>query len=245
MSVKGGGKKGGKRGAQESQPVSRRQFLKEAGTIIGGAAIASLALNMACNSSGDTTTTRTTTNTTGTNTNTKTTTTTPANTTTDTTPTSTGLPPADGFVYKTPTELPPVMAIPGCTTSTATDRKYVLEHMWIKMVAENIVAIGITEKMSALTDWIYMINLPRVDQILEKDGRFIYVEAAKMNVEFPSPVSGKVLQVNNDIFVDLVYMVNGDPYVKGWLVTVELSNPQEWDELLTPQEYTDLNSKVV
>jgi len=39
--------------------------------------------------------------------------------------------------------------------------------------------------------------------------------------------------------------VNNDPYVSGWMVTIELSNPEELDELLTPQGYTDLNAKVL
>lgn len=244
MSRKEGDKQGEKRGSQETQPVTRRQFLKEASIIAGGAAVTSLALTSACGSPENTTTTGTTTTTTTTAPTTTTTTTTPTTTTT-TTNTTTGLPPADGFVYKTPTQQPPKMEIPGCTTFTATDRKYVIEHMWVKLVAENIVAIGITEKMSELMDLIYTLYLPHSGDILEKGGSFGYSEAGKMSVEFLSPVSGTVLQVNHDVFVDLEMMINADPYVKGWFVTIQLSNPEDWDELLTPQEYTDLNSKVV
>jgi glycine cleavage system H protein len=65
-----------------------------------------------------------------------------------------------------------------------------------------------------------------------------------MSVEFFSPVSGKILQVNNGIFLDLTVIKN-DPYVKGWFLTIELSNPGEWDDLLSPQEYTDFNAKVL
>jgi len=137
------------------------------------------------------------------------------------------------------------MEIPGCTTFTATDRKYVIEHMWIKMVAENIVALGITEKMSELMDLIYTMYLPQEGDVITKGESFIYSEAGKMSVEFFAPISGTVLQVNRDIYTDLEMMINADPYVKGWLITVQLSNPEEWDELLTPQEYTDLNSKVI
>ena len=116
------GKKREKRGPQEPQPVTRRQFLKEASIMAGGAAVASLALTSACGSSGDTTTTgtnttdtttTTTTGTTTTGTTTTTTTTTPTTTTTTTPSTTTSLPPAEGFVYKTPTEQPPKISIPG------------------------------------------------------------------------------------------------------------------------------------
>ncbi len=216
---------------EKVKKLSRRQFLKNAGLLMGGAAVSSIALTTACSSASNTTTSSTKT-------------TTPNNTTTTQPTTTTTLPPAEGFVYETPTEPPPKMEIPGCTTFTATDRKYIIEHMWIRMVAQGIVAIGITEKMSELMDLIYTFELPPVGKMLEKGGHFGYATAGKMNVEFVSPVSGEVKQNNNAIYTDLEMMVNADPYVKGWLVTIRLTKPEEWDELLTPQEYTDLNSKV-
>ncbi|UCG54011.1 MAG: twin-arginine translocation signal domain-containing protein [Dehalococcoidia bacterium] len=225
-----------KRSRGKTQQITRRQFLKEASLVVGGAAISSIALTSACSSTSNTTTSSTNTNTSANNT------TTTSNIPTTTTTTS--LPPAEGFVYVTPSEAPPKMEIPGCTTWTATDRMYIVEHMWIKLVAENIVVVGITEKMSELMDKVYILNLKEEGQSLTKDGYFGYAEAAKINVEFVSPVSGTVLQVNHDIWPDPELTVNNDPYVSGWMVTIELSNPEEIETLLTPQEYTDLNAKV-
>ena len=241
MSIKKTGKQRGKeRSGQKAQPISRRHFLKEAGLIVGGAAIASMALTTACASSENTSTAGTTT----------TTTSTPANTTTgsatpSTTVTTTSLPPAEGFVYITPEGLPPMMPVPGCTTFTATDRKYIIEHMWVKLVAEDLVVVGITDKMSLLLDKIYSLYLPEVGRSLTKDGYFGSAEAAKLNAEFISPVSGTVTQLNNEIWPDPEVTVNNDPYVSGWMVTIKLSKPEEWAELLTAQEYTDLNAKVI
>ncbi len=228
MSGTAGKRPGRKSKTQGSQQLTRRQFLKEVGLVMGGAAVASLPFTSACSSSANT-------NPSGNNTNTSTNT---------TTTTETSLPPAEGFVYKTPLGEPPKMAIPGCTTFVATDRKYVVEHMWIKMVAENIAAIGITEKMVELLDLIRAVSLPDMGDTVVRGEYFGYIEAAKMNVEFPAPVSGTVLQVNNAIYTDFKHMISDDPYVRGWLVTVQLNHPEEWDELLTPQEYTDLNAKV-
>lgn len=117
--------------------------------------------------------------------------------------------------------------------------------MWIKLVAENIVAIGITEKMSELLDLIYTLFLPYEDDVIKKNDNFIYIEAGKMSAELFSPVSGTVLQVNHAVYTDLEMMINADPYVKGWFLTIELSNPEEFNDLLTPEEYRDLNAKVV
>ena len=112
------------------------------------------------------------------------------------------------------------MEIPGCTTFTATDRKYIIEHMWIKMVAENIVAVGITEKMSELMDLIYTMDLPDVGKLLQKEGFFGYSEAGKMNVEFVSPVSGEVVDINPALKTN-PELVFEDPYGKGWLFKVK------------------------
>ncbi|MCK5616598.1 glycine cleavage system protein H [Candidatus Pacearchaeota archaeon] len=117
--------------------------------------------------------------------------------------------------------------------------------MWIKLVAENIVAVGITEKMSELLDLIYTLYLPYEGDILKRDKNFIYIEAGKMSAELFSPVSGTVLQVNHDVYTNFELMVNADPYVKGWLLTIQLSNPEELNELLTPEEYRDLNEKII
>jgi hypothetical protein len=108
-------KEKGKQGDQKviPEPVSRRRFLKEASIIMGGAAISSLALTSACGSSENTTTPNTTTNTTTyTNTNTNTTTTTTTATTT-TTSVTTSLPPAEEFIYKPTSDVPPFISIPG------------------------------------------------------------------------------------------------------------------------------------
>jgi len=221
--------------------LTRRNFLKKASGIVGGIAVTPQVLMSACSSNSSNTISISTTTTSRT-----TTTPTSPHSATETTPTnvSTNLPPAEGFVYETPSEQPPTMEIPGCTTCTATDRKYIVEHMWVKMVAENIVAIGITEKMAELTAVIYSLSLPPKGSVLHKGDFFAYAEAAKMNVEFLAPVSGTILQINSSIFFDLGASVNESPYLKGWLCTLQLSNPEEWDELLTPQEYTDLNAKI-
>jgi len=94
-------------------------------------------------------------------------------------------------------------------------------------------------------DKIYSLYLPEIGNNLTKEGYFGYGEAAKLNVEFVSPVSGTVRQINTELYVDIEMHVNNDPYVSGWMVTIELSNPEELDELLTPQGYTDLNAKVL
>ena len=213
--------------------TTRRQFLKEAGLVAGSAAIGSLTLLSGCKPS-----------------STESTIPVSSSVTQDTIYTvpvieTSGLPPAEGFVYKAPSDPPPVMKIPGCTTNAALDRKYIMEHMWVKMVAQDVVVTGITEKMAALISFLYELSLPAEGIQLKRGENYIYAHGAKLSLDFPNPVSGVVLQKNNEIYTELTMTVIGDPYNRGWFNTVKLSNPEEWDELLTPQQYADLNTKVL
>jgi len=243
----------GKRGKQRkdyiaqkiSQPVTRRQFSKEASLVVGGAAIASLAFTSACGSPGSSSTTS--------NTGTTTTTSTPAAATTNTSTTTTESTTSTTFhtstitwdgTYTPPLKRPEMNPIPGCSTFVAMDRLYAIEHMWVKLIADGIVAIGITEKFQQFLEDVYSIKLQEVGTVLYRDSYLGSVEAKKMNVEFIAPVSGTVLQNNGGVFDDPELM-DLSPYNRGWLQVIQLSNPDELNELLTAEKYISYNAKIV
>ena len=140
------------------------------------------------------------------------------------------------------------MQIPGCTTSVVSDRMYIIEHTWVKYITDDIVVIGITDKLQELMDFLSDIRVSEEGETIIRGKEFGSGEGSKMAVEFISPVSGVVLQVNSLLWNELHnpgnHVVNLDPYVKGWMLVIQLSNPEEWNELITPQEYIDLNAKV-
>jgi len=208
---------------RSGENVSRRQFIKDVGLMAGGLSITSMLVASGCKD-GPTTT--------------------PANTTTATPPpTTTG---NGGFVYIPVTEYG-LMEIEGCTSKVADDRLYASEHTWVKVVEGNIVAIGITDKMALLTDIVKAIELPSVGGTVARNESFAYAEGAKMSVELICPVSGTIMLVNNAIHeppYGYAEVINKSPYVNGWLLVVELSKPEELDELLTPVEYAMENRKV-
>jgi len=245
------GKRQKDRIAQESQPVTRRQFLKEASMVVGGAAIASLALTSACSSPENSSTTMGTTTTTGT----------PANTTNATSSTPTPTTTTENITnttsttvhtstitwngsYTPPLKRPEMEPIPGCSTFVAMDRLYAMEHMWVKLIADGVVAIGITEKFQQFLEEVYSIKLQDVSTVLYRDSYLGSVEAKKMNVEFIAPVSGTVLQNNGRVFDDPELM-DLSPYNRGWLQVIQLSNPDELNELLTAEKYISYNAKIV
>jgi len=226
--------------ASENRPgdnISRRQFIKDVGLMAGGLSITSMLVASGCKSDPGTTSPSTTPPTSNPAT-------TPAGTgTTTPPPTSNG---NGGYVYIPGMEYG-LMEIEGCTSKVADDRMYASEHTWVKVVEDNIAAIGITDKMALLTDIVKAIELPSVGGTVTRNESFAYAEGAKMSVELICPVSGTIILVNNAIHeppYGYAEVINKSPYVNGWLLVVELSKPEELDELLTPLEYAMENRKV-
>ncbi|MBN1370042.1 MAG: hypothetical protein JW954_07410, partial [Dehalococcoidaceae bacterium] len=209
----------------------------DVGLMAGGLSITSMLVASGCKSGPGTTAPSTTPPTSNP-------TTTPSNTSTTTpTPATSG---NGGYVYIPVMEYG-LMEIEGCTSKVADDRMYASEHTWVKVIEGNIVAVGITDKMALLTDIVKAIELPSVGGTVTRNESFAYAEGAKMSVELICPVSGAIILVNNAIHeppYGYAEVINKSPYVNGWLLVVELSKPEELDELLTPLEYAMENRKV-
>lgn len=118
------------------------------------------------------------------------------------------------------------------------DLKYTEEHEWIIMEG-NRGRIGITDyAQDALGDVVY-VELPEVGEELVKDDTFGTVESVKAASDLYSPVSGKVVEVNEEL-EDSPELVNESPYEDGWMIVVEVEDEAELEELLTPEEYEDM-----
>ncbi|MCC7520760.1 MAG: glycine cleavage system protein GcvH [Flavobacteriaceae bacterium] len=119
-----------------------------------------------------------------------------------------------------------------------TNLKYTNDHEWI-LVEGEIGTIGITEfAQSELGDIVY-VDIPSLDETLDKDAVFGSVEAVKTVSDLFLPVSGEVIAFNEDL-ENAPENINKDPYGKGWIIKVKISNPSELDELLDAKAYTEL-----
>lgn len=121
--------------------------------------------------------------------------------------------------------------------------KYTEEHEWVRLEEGNIAYIGITDfAQSELGELVY-IEVETVDETLEKGDVFGTVEAVKTTSELYMPVSGKVLEFNAELDEaegDDPTLVNNDPYGKGWIIKIELSNPGEVEDLLDASAYQEI-----
>lgn len=121
--------------------------------------------------------------------------------------------------------------------------KYTEEHEWVRLEEGNIAYVGITDfAQSELGELVY-IEVESVGETLEKGDEFGTVEAVKTTSELYMPVAGKVLEFNpklDDSEGDDPTLVNSDPYGEGWIVKLELSDPEDLQELLDAAAYREV-----
>lgn len=116
--------------------------------------------------------------------------------------------------------------------------KYSKEHEWVK-VDGDIVTIGITDFAQSELGDIVFVELPEEGDELTSGDSFGSVESVKTVSELYAPLSGKVLEVNEEL-EDSPEFVNESSYDKAWMVKVELSDKAQLDELLDADAYSEM-----
>lgn len=115
------------------------------------------------------------------------------------------------------------------------DLMYTNDHEWAKFDI-NMVTIGITDFAQGELGDIIFVELPEIGRELEKDEAFGTIEAVKTVTDLISPVTGKVIEINDEI-EDSPEFVNEDCYGKGWFVKIEIEDLSEEDKLLSAEDY--------
>ena len=112
---------------------------------------------------------------------------------------------------------------------------YTKEHEWIN-IEDNIGTMGITDyAQNALGDVTY-VELPVEDSEVEQFEQFVSVESVKAASDIFSPLGGRVIEINRNL-EDKPSLINKDCYGKGWIVKVEVRDPDETSNLMTAEEY--------
>lgn len=115
------------------------------------------------------------------------------------------------------------------------DLKYHKEHMWVSASGKKA-TIGITNyAQDALGDIVY-IDLPEIDTETEANSEIGEIESTKATSSIISPVSGRIIQVNDDLS-EAPEMINDDPYGRGWIAVIEIDDVSEIDTLMDASEY--------
>lgn len=116
--------------------------------------------------------------------------------------------------------------------------KYTKDHEWVS-VDGNLATIGITDfAQGELGDIVY-VEVETEGETLDNEEVFGSVEAVKTVSDLFMPLSGEIKEFNTELEAN-PELVNSDPYGKGWMIKVEISDSSELDALLDAAAYTDL-----
>lgn len=116
--------------------------------------------------------------------------------------------------------------------------RYTKDHEWVSIDGD-VATVGITDfAQKELGDIVY-VEVETVDQTLDKDEVFGTVEAVKTVSDLFLPLSGEIIEFNEELEAN-PELVNSDPYGKGWMIKVKVSNSSDVNELLSSDDYKTL-----
>ncbi|EKU24755.1 glycine cleavage system protein GcvH [Xanthomonas graminis] len=119
------------------------------------------------------------------------------------------------------------------------DLKFLKSHEWARVEGNGRVTVGISEHAQGLLGDLVYVELPNVgDDVVAGNGVAV-VESVKAASDVYSPLTGKVVEVNAALG-DKPETINEDAYGEGWIFVLEITDPEQLNELLTPDDYAEL-----
>ena len=116
--------------------------------------------------------------------------------------------------------------------------KYTNDHEWVKVNGDEAL-VGITDFAQSELGDIVFVDIQTEGETLKKGETFGTIEAVKTVADAFMPVSGEVIEVNGEL-EGAPETVNNDPYGKGWMIKIKISDPAEISELLSAEQYKAL-----
>lgn len=121
------------------------------------------------------------------------------------------------------------------------DLKYAKSHEWLKLAADGIATVGITDYAQNSLGDITFVQVPKVGTVLRAGETFGVVESVKAASDIYAPVAGTVVEVNKALEAN-PEKVNQSPYEDGWMVKLKLVHPADAAALLSPEDYGKLTA---
>jgi glycine cleavage system H protein len=119
---------------------------------------------------------------------------------------------------------------------TPIELKYTMSDEWVR-VEGNTAVIGVTDyAQDALSDVVFFEAVVAIGDALSSKDQIATLESVKAAADVSTPISGKVIAINEDLSSS-PEIVNSDPYEKGWMLKIEMSNPAELANMLDSAGY--------
>ena len=119
------------------------------------------------------------------------------------------------------------------------DLKFLSSHEWARVEADGTITIGISDHAQDLLGDIVFVELPEVGQSVDAENDTAIVESVKAASDIYSPLSGEVIEVNS-LLEDQPEIINSSPYEDGWFYKLTPSDLGELDNLLSPEDYSEV-----
>ena len=114
--------------------------------------------------------------------------------------------------------------------------KYVASHEWLRLEEDGTITVGITEHAQDLLGDVVFVELPEVGATITVDDEIAVVESVKAASDVYAPISGEVIAINESLDDD-PEVINSDPYGEGWLYKMKATNIEDYEGLLSAEEY--------
>lgn len=128
--------------------------------------------------------------------------------------------------------------------NTPDNLKYTKEHEWV-LIEDNIATVGITDFAQSELGEIVYVEVDTLGEVISKDDVFGTIEAVKVTSDLFMPLTGKIIAFNPELDEneeDNPGLVNTDPYGQAWIIKIEVQNPEEIEELLSAEAYSEIIS---
>ena len=122
------------------------------------------------------------------------------------------------------------------------DLKYTTTHTWSELLDDGMVKVGITDYAQKELGDIVFVELPEVDRDYTAGEECAVVESVKSASDIYCPVSGEIVQVNNEL-EDNPEKINADPYNSGWIFILKPNDEVDLDELIEADAYSEIIEK--
>lgn len=116
------------------------------------------------------------------------------------------------------------------------DMKFAKSHEWLKLDGSNLATVGITHHAQELLGDLVYVELPKIGKSFKASETIGVVESVKAASDIYSPVSGTVVEINENVVKDPT-LINNSAHTLGWLFKLELSDQKEIDNLLNADDY--------
>jgi len=118
-----------------------------------------------------------------------------------------------------------------------TELKFLSSHEWVQ-VEDNVATIGVSDHAQELLGDLVYVELPEAGSVVAAGDSVGVIESVKAASDTYAPISGEIIEINEDL-EDGPDRINNDPYGDGWMYKMTIEDPEELENLLDADAYTD------